>query len=516
MTVHTITPDFMTCDQLWTIARERPQLDLSSEVRSRITEGSKLVDELLASGQHIYGVNSGFGALCEERIPDDQIEQLQVNHVLSHSCGVGDIVPEDICRLMLLVKLLTFRSGRTGVSLHVVEKLIAMWNASMIPAVPAKGTVGASGDLAPLAHAALPLLGRGLIYLSGELTSVPDLVSSGQFSTCRLGPKDGLALTNGVQYITATGLRALHDARELLSTADTIAALSLQAFSCAETFFDARYHSTTYHSERRLVASNLRHLTEGSNHHELPHCNVSKQDPYSFRCLPQVHGAVRQAVEFATRLVEQEANGVSDNPLFFAEDREVLLGGNLHGASVGLALDCAAIAMTDLASISERRGYQLLSGQRGLPSFLVARPGLNSGFMVVQYTAAALLNEMKVLATPASVDTIPTCQLQEDHVSMGGTAAHKLLKIIENCEYVLGIELLLAAQACQMNDELKLSPHGDELLRTVRADVDFLDQDRVLADDIDACAAVVARHRTRWDKELSTLAEPRADRDVHV
>jgi histidine ammonia-lyase len=516
MTAHTITSGFYTCDQLWTIARERPQLGLSGEVRDKIAEGSNLVDELVASGQHVYGVNSGFGALCEEKVSDSQVEQLQVNHIISHSCGVGEIVPEEICRLMLLVKLLTFRSGRTGVSPHIVDKLIGMWNSGIIPAVPAKGTVGASGDLAPLAHAALPLLGEGLVYLSGELTPVPDLVSSGRFSGCPIGPKDGLALTNGVQYITATALRALHDARELLGMADVIAALSVQGFSCARTFFDARYHSTSYHPERGVVAANMRHLTAGSNHYELPTCNVSRQDPYSFRCLPQVHGAARQVIDFAIRLVEQEANGVSDNPLFFAEDHEVLLGGNLHGASVGAALDCAAISMTDLASISERRGYQLLSGQRGLPSFLVAEPGLNSGFMVVQYTAAALLNEMKMLATPSTIDTIPTCQLQEDHVSMGGTAAHKLLKIVENCEYVLAIELLLAAQACQMNDELKISPYGDELIRLVRADVDFLARDRVLAPDIDACAVLIAGQRNRWSNELSEFAHSPVAEEVHA
>ncbi len=239
--------------------------------------------------------------------------------------------------------------------------------------------------------------------------------------------------------------------------------------------------------------------------------NVSKQDPYSFRCLPQVHGAARQAVNFAIRLVEQEANGVSYNPLFFPEDHEVLMGGNLHGASVGLALDCAAIAMTDLSSISERRGYQLLSGQRGLPDFLAAQAGLNSGFMITQYTAAALLNEMKVLAHPATIDTIPTCQLQEDHVSMGGTAASKLLKIIDNCEYVLAIELLLAAQACQMNDELKLSAYGEELLRIVRSAIAYLDQDRILAPDIEKCAAIIAEQRSRWDKELRAFDDRPAD-----
>jgi histidine ammonia-lyase len=503
MTTHLITSDFYTCDQLWEITRDRPRLELSDEVRGRIADGSALVARLVADDRHVYGVNSGFGSLCEERVAADQIEQLQVNHVLSHACGVGDIVAEDICRLMLLVKLLTFRSGRTGVSPHIVDKLVEMWNTDLIPAVPAKGTVGASGDLAPLAHAALALIGEGLVYRSGVLTPVPDLVAAGRFSPCALGPKDGLALTNGVQYITAIGLRALHDARELLGTADVIAALSLQAFSCARTFFDARYHNTSYHPERRVVANNLRHLTEGSNHYELSYSNVSKQDPYSFRCLPQVHAAARQAVDFAIRLVEQEANGASDNPLFFAEDDEVLMGGNLHGASVGLALDCAAIALTDLASISERRGYQLLSGQRGLPSFLVAEPGLQSGFMVTQYTAAALLSEMKVLSHPATVDTIPTCQLQEDHVSMGGTAANKLLTIIDNCQYVLAIELLLAAQACQMNDELTLSPHGAELLRTVRSSVAYLDRDRIMATDIDRCAAIVAAQRARWTAELA-------------
>lgn len=507
MSTHTVTVDYYTGDQLWSIARARPKLKLCADVRERIAVGSRLVDDLVAEGQHVYGVTSGFGSLCEERVSAEDVVQLQVKHVLSHSCGVGETATEDVCRLMMLVKLLTFRSGRTGVSPHIVDKLVSMWNDDVIPAVPSRGTVGASGDLAPLAHAALPLLGQGFVYLSGELADVRNLVDAGRFTTCELGPKDGLALTNGVQYITAVGLRALHDARELTSTADAIAALSLQGFSCSRTFFDARYHSTTFHHERAVVAENLRYLTHGSNHYELRTCNVSKQDPYSFRCLPQVHAAARQVVDFAMRLVEQEANGVSDNPLFFAEDREVLFGGNLHGASVGMALDCAAIAMTDLASISERRGYQLLSGQRGLPSFLVANHGLNSGFMVAQYTAAALVNEMKVLSHPASIDTIPTCQLQEDHVSMGGTAALKLLRVIENCEQVLAIELLFAAQACQMNEELQLSKHGDELLQAVRDSVEYLEEDRVLAGDIAACTRVVSDQRRRWHAALSSFGE---------
>jgi histidine ammonia-lyase len=271
--------------------------------------------------------------------------------------------------------------------------------------------------------------------------------------------------------------------------------MSIQAFSASQTFYQALYHETSLHEDRRVVAANLRKLLEGSNHFDLPSCNQSKQDPYSFRCIPQVHGAVRQAFNFAKTTIEKECNGVSDNPLFFPEQDQILFGGNLHGESTAMCLDFLAIAVSELANISERRTYQLLSGQRGLPSFLIKRPGLNSGFMIVQYTSAALVNENKVLSHPASVDTIPTCQLQEDHVSMGGTSAYKLTEIVDNCEYILAIELMTAAQAIELNQGLKLSPVAENLMRQFREHIAFLDKDRVMSDDMETARTFFQEHR---------------------
>jgi len=361
--------------------------------------------------------------------------------------------------------------------------------------------VGASGDLAPLAHMALPLLGEGKVHFGGIIDASRFLAEMG-WEPVKLKAKEGLALTNGVQYINAIAAHCLMQIEELIKCADVIAAASIQAFSASRTFYNPLYHKTSLHGERQTVAANLGKLLEGSNHAELPTCNKSMQDPYSFRCLPQVHGAIRQVHGFAREVMERECNGVSDNPLFFPEQDQILFGGNLHGESTAFALDFLAIAMSELASISERRTYQLLSGQRGLPSFLVNEPGLNSGFMIPQYTSAALVNENKVLSTPASVDTIMTCQLQEDHVSMGGTSAYKLSQVIENCEYVLSIELLTAAQAIQLNKGLRLSPYTQKLLEDFRQSTRFLDRDRILSEDIEKSRDFLRRNKRAWATSL--------------
>jgi len=450
----------------------------------------------------VYGVNTGFGSLCETRIAPDQVEQLQYNHVVSHAAGVGAPVRERIVKLMLLIKLLTFRTGNTGVAPVTVERLVAMWNAGAVPVIPEKGTVGASGDLAPLAHMALPLIGLGEAYLHGERVSGAELLRRLGWEALRLQPKEGLALTNGVQYINAMAVDALVRLGRLIDLADVIASLSAQAFSTAQTFYHPTYHTTTYHEDRKIVAANLAWATAGGNHHALATAVRSKQDPYSFRCIPQVHGAIRQVFGFCKRTVEDEINGVSDNPLFFPDEELALFGGNLHGQSTAFALDFLAMAASELASIAERRTYQLLSGRRGLPDFLVKNAGLNSGMMLAQYTSAALVNENKVFCYPASVDTIPTCQLQEDHVSMGGTSGHKLRTVLENCEYVLGIELLTAAQASEMNRELRLSPVARDLYEEFRADVEPLEDDRVLSPDIERARAYVVRRAAAWSQRV--------------
>ena len=499
---HQIKLDFYRLDDLRRIHEDRPSLALHPDVEKRIDAGHRFVLRKGAEDRYIYGVNTGFGSLCETRVAGDEMEKLQYNLVLSHSVGIGEIVSEDIARLTLFIKLLTFRTGNTGISLGPPKRLIEFWNRGVIPAIPKKGTVGASGDLAPLAHMALPLLGMGKFHVDGAVVPAAKVLEERGWQPLSLKPKEGLALTNGVQYMNAFGVRCLLEIEEFIKAADVIASLSAQAFSTSRTFYQTLYHETSWHPERRAVAANLQVLCEGSNHHELPTCNRSKQDPYSFRCLPQVHAAVRQTFQFAKDIVEKECNSVSDNPLFFPEEDEVLFGGNLHGQSTAFALDFLAIATTELTSISERRTYQLLSGQRGLPDFLVKHPGLNSGLMIAQYTSAALVNQSKVLSNPASVDTIPTCQLQEDSVSMGGTAAYKLQEIVENCEYVLGIELLAAVQAAELNAELELSPIAQKIVRAFRERVAFLERDRVLSDDVEAARRFVAEHKGFWRTEL--------------
>ena len=499
---HTITLRYYSLEDLREILKTRPQLRLDREVEEKVRQGARYVQERAAEDRYIYGVNTGFGSLCETRVRPDEIEELQYKHIVSHACGVGEIVPVEISRLALIIKLLTFRSGHTGITIETVNRLLDFWNNDFIPVIPKKGTVGASGDLAPLAHMAMPLLGLGKVHSGGRIISAAQGLEEMGWKPLRLKPKEGLALTNGVQYLNANAANSLMKIEELIKSADVIAALSIQGFSASQTFYQSLYHETCYHPERLVVASNLRRLLEGSNHFELDTCNKSKQDPYSFRCIPQVHGAVRQTYGFARDIIEKECNGVSDNPLFFPEQDQILYGGNLHGESPAFAMDFLAIAVSELANISERRTYQLLSGQRGLPSFLVKHPGVNSGFMIVQYTSAALVNENKVLSTPASIDTIPTCQFQEDHVSMGGTSAYKLNQVIENCEYVMSIELLTSAQAVQFNEGLRLSPVTEEILQDFRKRIDFLEEDRVLSDDIESSRNYLVEAMALWRERL--------------
>lgn len=480
-----VTLDTYPLAELAAIARDRPRLRLSDAVEKNIVSGARYVRSIAGEDRHIYGVNTGFGSLCETRIDPDRMSDLQHKHLVSHACGIGEPVSEYLSRLVMLVKLLTFRAGRSGITLQTVNRMLDHWNTDVIPVIPKRGTVGASGDLAPLAHLALPLIGLGEVHRDGDIVPADTALADLGWQPLRLGPKEGLALTNGVQYINSLAADSILRAGELIRCADLISSLSIQAFSCAETFYQQILHETSLHEQRGVVAANLRALLAGSNHHTLSGCNAAKEDPYSFRCVPQVHAAVRQTHGFAEDVVWRECNSVSDNPLFFAESDQVILGGNLHGQSTAFALDFLAIATSELANISERRTYQLLSGQHGLPSFLVAEPGLDSGLMIPQYTSAALVNENKVLSTPASIDTIPTCQLQEDHVSMGGTSAYKLDQIIGNTEYVLAIELMTAVQAIDLNPGLRLSPATKSIVDEFRQRIPFLSEDRLQARDIE-------------------------------
>jgi histidine ammonia-lyase len=484
------------------LVRERPQLSLQPAVAERIARGASYVARKCAEDIHIYGVNSGFGALCETRIAPEEMERLQHNFLMSHAVGVGELIDPELSLLTILVKLLTLRAGTPGVTLECAQRLLDLWNYDVVPAIPKKGTLGASGDLAPLAHMSLPLIGLGEVFFRGKLMPAGDALRELGWRPLRLQPKEGLALTNGVQYINALGAHAVARIADFARSADVLAALSSQAFSTSETFYSELYQTTSLHPERMTVARNLTRLMAGSNHSQLQTCNRSKQDPYSFRCIPQVHGATRQVLRFAIEILERECNSVSDNPQFFAEEDAILYGGALHGESTAIALDALALGASELAQMSERRTYQLLSGRRGLPDFLVGRPGLNSGLMVAQYTSAAMINENKVLCTPASVDTIPSCQLQEDHVSMGGTCAYKLAQIADNSEFVFAIELMAAAQAIDLNPALQLSPATRRIHEEYRAVVPMLNEDRVLETDIDTSRRFFLEQQQHWASSL--------------
>ncbi len=500
--IHIITNRFYTLDDFRMLLETRPKIEMAPDILSAIDAGALFVKKKSLEDIYIYGVNTGYGSLCETRVDSTKLEELQYKHVVSHACGIGEPAEADVVRLMILIKLLTFRTGVTGISRDPVLRLISFWNEDILPVIPRKGTVGASGDLAPLAHLTLPIIGLGQVYYQQKLYETSELYEKLGWQPIKLKPKEGLACTNGVQYINAMAIQSLLRIEEYVRSADILAALSIQGFSASNTFYQALYHQTSYHQDRAEVAENLRNLLKNSNHFNLPSCNRSKQDPYSFRCIPQVHGAVRQTFNHAKDVMEKECNSVSDNPLFFAEQDEILYGGNLHGESTAFILDFLAIALSELAYLSERRSYQLLSGQRGLPSFLIHNPGLNSGMMIVQYSSAALVNENKVLSTPASIDTIPTCQLQEDSVSMGGTAGYKLWQIATNCESIFAIELLISCQAIDMNKGLQLSSSTQSIHRAFRKEVDFLDADRIMSTDIHKATRFFGKMRRVWRDQL--------------
>jgi histidine ammonia-lyase len=463
-------------------ARSGAAIRISDDVRSRITDGNDFVRRLARSDALHYGINTGFGALATRHIGENDLSRLQHNLLKSHACGVGESVDETMSRLVTLIKLMTFRTGMSGVSLETVDGIVALWNAGLVGVIPKKGTVGASGDLAPLAHLFLPLIGLGEVWRRGERVAAAVALREAGIEPLKLGPKDALCLTNGVQYLNAQGAMSYDRATRLVALADICAAMSMEGFAAARSFIAPELDRTWGHPERIATAARLRTLLSGSNHADLPQCHPAMEDPYSFRCIPQVHGAVQQVIGYLGTILAQELACTSDNPVVFADSGTIRTCGNLHGQSIAFALDFAAIGLSELASISERRTYQLLSGQNGLPSFLIGTPGVNSGFMIVQYTSAALVNENKVLATPASIDTIPTCQLQEDHVSMGGTSAHKLETILENCETVLAIELMTACQAIDLAEGLEPATATGAIHAAFRRTVPKLTEDALMAE----------------------------------
>ncbi len=456
----------------------------NDSIRKIAASYTYLQEKIKDSDTPIYGINTGFGSLCNVKISNDNITQLQENLVMSHACGVGDEVPEAIVKLMLLLKIQSLSYGHSGVAIDTVALLVEFYNNNVLPVIYNQGSLGASGDLAPLAHLALPLLGLGEVNYKGKKQPAASVLDLLGLAPIKLQAKEGLALLNGTQFMSAYGIYLLLTSYKLSYQADVIGALSIDAFDCNMSPFNELVHLVRPHNGQVKTAARINQLLEGSEIGASEKSNV--QDPYSFRCIPQVHGATKDTLDFVRKTFITEINSVTDNPNIFVGEDKIISGGNFHGQPLALALDFLAIAMAELANISERRIYQLVSGLRGLPDFLVQTPGLNSGFMIPQYTAASIVSQNKQLATPASVDSIVSSNGQEDHVSMGANAATKAYSVVNNVQKVLAIELMNAAQALHFRAPHSTSPFLESLVKSYRAEVPFVAKDRVLSIDIAA------------------------------
>ncbi|MCB0839359.1 MAG: histidine ammonia-lyase [Bacteroidetes bacterium] len=476
------------------INKDQRPVTLSPKVKDRINQCKNYLDHRLKSQKEtFYGINTGFGFLAHKKINDTDLHDLQLNLVRSHACGLGSEVPPEIVRLMLLLKAISLSFGHSGVQQITVERLLDFFNHDILPVVYTQGSLGASGDLAPLAHLALPLIGEGEVYLQGEKMSGEEMLKRMNWKPIELESKEGLALLNGTQFMLAYGIHIQMWAEHLSANADKIAALSLDGFYCTLEPFHPAIHAIRPHKGQVKTAAVIRELLSDS---EIANQKKSQiQDPYSFRCIPQVHGATKDVLAYTRQVFETELNSVSDNPNIFVEEELILSGGNFHGQPLALALDYLGIAIAELASISERRIFQLLSGVRDLPLFLVANPGLNSGLMIPQYTAASIVSKNKQLATPASVDSIPSSNNQEDHVSMGANAATKCLKILENFHHILAIELINASQALHFRAPLQTGSRLRPMLEAFREEVPFVDYDRLLYKDIHAAVRFLSEWR---------------------
>lgn len=479
-------------------------VELTPQARARLAAGRRCVEELLTSDGPLYGINTGFGHLKNKRIAADQLEQLQENLILSHAVGVGPPAPPDIVRCMLLFKLVMLARGHSGVRPMVAETIAHWLQHDYLPLVPTRGSLGASGDLAPLAHLFLPLLGRGQVNYAGKTLPAHQALAQLGIQPVRLAAKEGLALINGTQFMSAYAANICVRAARLIELADLVACMSLEALRGSVRPMDARLHELRPHPGAQRTAAHIRKMMAES---EIlaSHADCDRvQDPYSLRCVPQVHGAFRDALQHVAATVEREINSVTDNPILFHPGEsaaEAISGGNFHGAPLALGLDYLAIALTDLASISERRTYLLLEGVDGLPKLLLRDTGVNSGFMIPQYTAAALVNECKVLSTPASVDTIPTSLGQEDHVSMGATAALKAFEVIDRVETAIAIEMLCAAQGLDFRAPLKAGVGPRSAHQVVRSKIDHATHDREFGADIAAAVELL-----RSDPQLRRIA----------
>lgn len=472
----------LTISIIGKIIKEDISIGLSSGVKKKIKDCRNYLDKKMRTSlEPIYGINTGFGSLCNHKVSAEDLENLQRNLVLSHACGTGDKVPDEIVKIMLLLKVQSLAYGHSGVQLETVEFLVEMFNKDILPVVFQQGSLGASGDLSPLAHLSLPLLGEGRVVVDGKEVATRSIMRMNKWKAIELKSKEGLALLNGTQFMSAYGVWILLKAQKLSYMADMIGAISLEAFDGRTECFDELIHLVRPHKGQLKTAENIRDFLLGSEIQEAEKKHV--QDPYSFRCMPQVHGASKDVISHVKDIFTIEINSVTDNPTIFIEEDKIISGGNFHGQPLAMAMDYLAIGLAELGSISERRTYQLISEQRGLPAFLVAKAGLNSGMMIPQYTAASIASQNKQLCTPASVDSIVSSNGQEDHVSMGANSATKLYRVVKNTEHILAIELMNATQAIAFRN-VKSSDFIESILDVYRSEVAFLDSDRLLHDDI--------------------------------
>ena len=475
MSSHSITPGSLSLDTVSSIISGSKQLELSSAAKEKIEKCySYLHQKLAVSSEPIYGINTGFGSLCNTQISNKDLSKLQENLVKSHACGMGEEVPGEIVRIMLLLKIQGLSQGHSGVSLQTISRLIELFNKDILPVIYQQGSLGASGDLAPLAHLSLALIGEGEVNYKGEKRKTIDVLRENQLSPLTLEAKEGLALLNVTQFMSAYACWLLVQIKRLTVLADVCGAISLEAFDGRIDPFHSLIHQVRSHPGQEITAENFRFLLNGSQ--LITGEKIHVQDPYSFRCIPQVHGASRDAFRYIESIIEKEISSVTDNPTLFPDEDLIISGGNFHGQPLALALDMLAIAAAELGSISERRIYKLISGQRGLPPFLIADAGLNSGFMIPQYTAASIVSQNKQLCTPAVVDTIDSSNGQEDHVSMGANAGTKAFRVVENLEKILAVEMMNAAQAIEFRKS-ETSPVLADILTAYRKNIPFVKDD---------------------------------------
>lgn len=469
------------------------KLELSEQAKKAIQKCRAYLDEkTLNSKIPIYGVTTGFGALHNISISQNELSKLQENLVKSHACGTGARVNNKIVKLMLLLKAHALSLGYSGVQVITVQRIMDFFNNDIFPIVYEQGSLGASGDLAPLAHLFLPLIGEGEVEFEGEIFSGKEILQKFNWQPIKLQSKEGLALLNGTQFMSSHGVFAMLKASKLIKLADIIAAISIDAYDGRIEPFDNDLHQIRPHAGQIETALNIRNILNDSQ--IISRTKKHVQDPYSFRCTPQVHGASKDAVDYVSKVILTEINSVTDNPTVFVDENKVLSGGNFHGQPLAISYDFFAIAMAEIGSISERRIYRLISGERELPAFLVANPGLNSGFMIPQYAAASIVSQNKQLCTPTSIDSIPSSNEQEDHVSMGANGATRLIKVVDNIERILAIELFNAAQALEFRRPLKSSEYIEDFIAEYRKEVQFVDDDKVMYKEIDKSIKFIQNH----------------------